>query len=256
MQLDNETMDLDDSFLDSGQVNNKEEDSASETRGEVEEMIENGIHTEETDFEVEKYENEEKCKFGREIEQEQRKTINETIEYEEEKDFSERIMEKDEELIEICDFKVGKKDDSCDTYKKAQKLDANAMMMPMSMCCIILVKLIAETKEMMRRHDVMPFEVDDGQRNEKVNLETKFSSDNGTQDWNERLWTSGVMSRAFETERDKVGMTDGKSWIFLKHELVRNGMTPTSANAFMRKTYLGRMMIRKFMRMRIDIGIG
>jgi len=66
MNLDDETIDLNDSFLDSGQVDNEEEDGASETRGEVEETIKNGIHTKETDFEVEKHENEEKSKFGRE----------------------------------------------------------------------------------------------------------------------------------------------------------------------------------------------
>jgi len=120
MQVDDETTDLDDSFLDSGQVNNEEEDGAGRTRGEVKETIENGIHMKETDFEVEKHENEEKCEFGREIEREQRGTMNETIDYDEEKRNSERIMEKDEELTEICNFKVGKKDDSCDAYKRVK----------------------------------------------------------------------------------------------------------------------------------------
>jgi len=39
-------------------------------------------------------------------------------------------------------------------------------------------------------------------------------------------------------------------------ESVRNGMMNTSANTFMTKKYHGRKMIWKFMRMRIDIGVG
>jgi len=185
--------------------------------------------------------------------------MNETIDYDEEKRNSERIMKKDEELIEICNFEVGEKDDSCDAYERAKELDADVRKMKMSVFCLIFVKLIAVTKEMMRRHDVMRFKVDDDRRNEKVNLKIKFSSDfdaNGTRDWNERLWTGGVLDKVFETERDKVRMTDGKSWRFLIREPVRNGMTLKCANAFMRKTHLGRTMIRKFTRMRVDIGIG
>jgi len=63
-------MDLDDSFLDYSQVNNEKEDSMSSFREEVEEMIENGIHMKETEFEDEKHENEENHEFGRKIEQE------------------------------------------------------------------------------------------------------------------------------------------------------------------------------------------
>jgi len=67
MKLDDETMDLNDYFLDSGQVDNEEEDGASKMRREVEEMIENSVHMKETEFEAEKHENEENYKFGREI---------------------------------------------------------------------------------------------------------------------------------------------------------------------------------------------
>jgi len=255
MKLDDETTDLNDSFLDSGQVDNKEEDSASGFRREVEEMIENDVETKETDFELEKHENEEKCEFGREIERDRRGTMNKTIDYDEEKRNSERIMEKDEELTEICDFKVGEKDDSCETYKRVKELDADAKKMQMSVFCVIFVKLIAVTKEMMRRHDARLFEVDDDRRNEKVK-KSRFSSDDWTRDWNERLWTSGVMSRVFKIERHQVRMTDSKSWRLLMRELVRNGMTLKCANAFMRKTYLGRTMIQKFTRMKVVLDIG
>jgi len=257
MNLDDEMMDLDNSFLDSGQVDNEEEDGASETRGEVEETIKNGIHTKETDFEVEKHENEEKYEFGREIERYRRKTMHETIEHDEEKINSERITRKDGKLTEICFLKVGDKDGNSGTYEKAQKLDADAGKMRMSVFCVIFVKLIAVTKEMMRRHDVMRFKVDDGRRNEKVNLETKFWSDNGTRDWNERLWTGGVLSEVFKIVRDKVRVMDWESWRFLKWELVRNVMTLKSANAFMtRLNYEELKLIRKFTRMKMELDIG
>jgi len=87
--------------------------------------------------------------------------MNETIDYNAEKDFSKRIMEKDEKLIEIRDFKVGHKDGNCGTYEKAQKLREDARKMRMSMFSVIFVKLIAKTKELMRRHDAKLFEVDD-----------------------------------------------------------------------------------------------
>jgi len=177
MKLDDETTDFDDSFFVFFQFDNKDEDGASETRGEVEETIENDVETKETDFEVEKHENEEKYEFGREIERERRKTMNETIEHDEEKINSERITRKDGKLTEICFLKVGDKDGNSGTYEKAQKLDADAGKMRMSVFCVIFVKLIAVTKEMMRRHDVMRFKVDDDRRNKKVNLKTKFSSD-------------------------------------------------------------------------------
>jgi len=87
--------------------------------------------------------------------------MNETIEYDEEKDFSKRLMENNVELIEICDFEVGNKDGNCETYEKVQKLRVDAGKMQMSVFCIIFVKLIAKTKELMRRHDARLFEVDD-----------------------------------------------------------------------------------------------
>jgi len=54
-------------FLDSGQVDNEEEDGASDFTGEVKEMIKNGVQTEVTELEPEKHENKEKYKFRREI---------------------------------------------------------------------------------------------------------------------------------------------------------------------------------------------
>jgi len=130
----------------------------------------------------------------------------------------------------------------------------------MSVFCVIFVKLIAVTKEMMRRHDVMPFKVDDDRRNEKVNLKTKFSSDfktDWTRDWNEQLWTGGVLSEVFKIVRDKVRAMDWESWRFLKWELVRNVMTLKSADAFMTRLNYGELkLIWKFTRMRVDIGIG
>jgi len=168
-------------------------------------------------------------------------------------------MKKDEELIEICNFEVGEKDDSCDAYERAKELDADVRKMKMSVFCLIFVKLIAVTKEMMRRHDVMRFKVDDDRRNEKVNLKTKFSSDfktDWTRDWNERLWTGGVLSEVFKIVRDKVRAMDWESWRFLKWELVRNVMMLKSANAFMTRLNYGELkLIRKFTRMRVDIGI-
>jgi len=70
MKLNDEMMDLNNSFLDSGQDNNKEEESASDVRGEVAEVIENGIQTKVTEFEAEKDANKEKYEFGKQIEQE------------------------------------------------------------------------------------------------------------------------------------------------------------------------------------------
>ena len=142
--------------------------------------------------------------------------MNETIEHDEEKINIERITRKDGKLTEICFLKVGDKDGNSGTYDKAQKLDANAGKMRMSLFCVISVKLIAVTKEMMRRHDAKLFEVDDDRHNEKVGLEIKFSSDfktDWTRDRNKRLWTGGVLSERFETE-DNVQMTDSKSWRF------------------------------------------
>jgi len=131
----------------------------------------------------------------------------------------------------------------------------------MSMFYVIFMKLmIVKTKELMRRHDAKLFKEDDDQCNEKGNLKPKFlRSDlktDWTQDWNEQLWTRRVMSRAFKTERDKVQAMDCESWRFLKQESVRNEVINKRANVFMTPTYLGRTMIRKFTRMRVDIGIG
>jgi len=161
MQVNDEMTDVNDTFLDSGQVNNEVEDSESGFRREVEETIENDVETEMVELELEKHENEKEYKFGREIEQERPETMNETIDYEEEKKDSKRIMEKDKELTEICNFEVGNKNGNCKTYEKAQKLRMDVGKVPLSVCCVIFAKLIAMTKEMMRRHDVMPFEEDD-----------------------------------------------------------------------------------------------
>jgi len=79
----------------------------------------------------------------------------------------------------------------------------DAMEVQASMLCTIFMKLIDKMKELMRRHDVMAFKVDDDQCNEKVNLETKFLSDfdeSGIRDWNEQLWTGGVLSELFEID--------------------------------------------------------
>jgi len=67
-------------------------------------------------------------------------------------------MENDEELIEISDFEVGHKDGNCRAYKKAQK----QRKLPLSMFCVIFMKLIVDKmKELMRRHDVMLVKEDD-----------------------------------------------------------------------------------------------
>jgi len=196
----------------------------------------------------------EKYKFRRDINREQCATMNEMIEYEEEKRNSEIIMEKDKESTEICDFKVGNKDDNCGGYREAQKLDADARKMKKSMFCVIFMKLIAKTKELMRKHDARLFKVDDDQRDDKLDLETKFSSENGIQDWNERLWTRGVLSGEFWSE---VRMTDSKSWVIWMPELVRNGVMKESANAFMKRLNYGELkLIQKFMRMKVVLDIG
>jgi len=65
------------------------------------------------------------------------------------------------------------------------------------------------------------------------------------------------MSRVSETERDKVQAMDCESWRFFMQKSVRNGMMLKSANAFMKRMNYGELkLIRKFMRMRVDIGIG
>jgi len=85
--------------------------------------------------------------------------------------------------------------------------------MSLSVFCVVFMKLIIDKmKELMRRHDVMAFKVDDYRRNEKVNLETKFSSD-----WNERLWTGGVLSKVFEIHSAHFFAT---TWYFVYGTLV------------------------------------
>ncbi len=129
--------------------------------------------------------------------------MNEMMEQDEEKSNSKRITRNNKELIEIHKFEVGKKDGNCGTYEKAKRLTVDAMEVQASMLCTIFMKLIDKMKELMRRHDVMAFKVDDDQCNEKVNLETKFLSDfdeSGIRDWNEQLWTGGVLSELFEID--------------------------------------------------------
>jgi len=46
--------------------------------------------------------------------------IDEMIDYDEEKDFSKRIVENCGELIKICNFEVGEKDDNCGAYERAK----------------------------------------------------------------------------------------------------------------------------------------
>jgi len=86
--------------------------------------------------------------------------MHETIDYNKEKRNSERITRNDEELIKICDFEVGHKDGNCKGYKKAQKLRVDEREVLLGMFCVIIVKLIAKMKELMRRHDVKTFKVD------------------------------------------------------------------------------------------------
>jgi len=86
--------------------------------------------------------------------------MHETIDYNKEKRNSERITRNDEELTEIWDFKVGDKDDNSGTYKRAKELDVNATKLQMGVLCAIFMKLIAVTKELMRRHDAKLFEED------------------------------------------------------------------------------------------------
>ncbi len=173
-QLNDEMTDLDDSFLDSGQFDNKKEDGASKTRREVEATIENDVETKVTEFEAEKHENEENYEFGREIERERRATMHDTIDYDEEKKDSERSMENNAELIEICDFEVGDKDGNCRTYEKGKKLTVDATEVQKSMLCAIFVKLTTEKMRSKWKQNRKQFKVDDDCHNEKVNLETKF----------------------------------------------------------------------------------
>jgi len=67
MKLDNETTDLNNYFLDSGQVKAEEEDSASGFRQEVEETIDDNVRTKMTENKVKKHANKENHEFGREI---------------------------------------------------------------------------------------------------------------------------------------------------------------------------------------------
>ena len=60
----------------------------------------------------------------------------------------------------------------------------------------------------------------------------------------------------FKIVRDKVQMADCESWRFLMQESVRNEAINKHANVFTTETYLGRTMIWKFTRMRVDIGVG
>jgi len=198
MQVDDETTDLDDSFLESGPFKYEEEDYASGFTGEVEETIENKMKHKMAEKEQKIDESEVKYEFGRDNAMERHETTSDTIVYEKEKHFGERIMKNNEELIEICGLEVCNKNDNCGSCSmcgKEKLLEMSAMKVAAIVLSIICIRLIVKMRRAKRIDKRQQWEVIEMQWNENEDFE-KFSnvlSDDWTQDWYDQDWSRVVM---------------------------------------------------------------